>query len=586
MDPGRGQERPDLESPPSGADGGRRQRSPRFRLPLGTPLIWHIVSLLVGALFLMYVNRNQWFFGDEWDFLANRSVGVGTGSLFQPHNEHWSTSPMLIYGLLFRLTGLSSYAPYVAALVLANLAVVHLMWRVMLRGGVGPWIATAFCAAFIPFGPGAEDLLWAFQIGFVGSVALGLAFVLLADRDGRFGGRDVAGWGVGVLGLTFSGISVPLIGMAGLAAWLRRGFLAALVTISVPIAAFLAWFALAGSVSVTAHPSITSDSLRLFPQFVGRGLGAVLSWGTGTPLVGVFALALTVGSLVIRHRAGRSMPTAALASAAGGLLVTVLLAVARAPLGVELAESSRYVYIGAALFLPLSLIGVSDLAGRRLVATFLVAAVAVPWAVQNGRELVHKASLQADRERLIREQIVAAGTVFAAAELLRDRPEPVYSPDLDLVELELLLPRLPRGVTPSREALTRAALALQFSLTSEPSFQSSVPVSGLRAFHASLVVGADGCAEASADGSQPRLLVPAFESSSLGVHTTDALELEFLLSAGELRPDYGERFEVGAGETWFINTAMDEMIVGRATLIVRFPSRITICPVDASAAER
>jgi hypothetical protein len=530
----------------------------------------------------MYVNRGQWFFGDEWDFLANRSVGVGDGGIFHPHNEHWSTSPMLVYGLLFRLVGLSSYAPYIAALVLANLAVVHLVWRVMLRGGVGPWIATAFCAAFIPFGPGAEDLLWAFQVGFVGSVALGLAFLLLADHAGRFGRRDVAGWGAGVLGLTFSGISVPLIGMAGLAAWLRRGFLAALMTISVPLAAFLVWFGVVGGVSVQAHSSVTSESLRMFPEFVGRGLGAVLSWGTATPLVGVLALALTAGALVIRHRAGRPMPTEALASAAGGLLVIGLLAVARAPLGVELAESSRYVYIGAALLLPLSLIGISDLAGRRVVATLLVAALAVPWAVHVGRDLVQKADLQAERERLIREQIVAAGTVFADAELLRDRPEPVYSPDLDLSELEKLLPTFPDGVHPSGEALIRAALALQFSLTHEPVFRSSVPVSALRAFHASLTLGPDGCTAAVPQGPQPRLLVPAFASSSLRIRPDDALELEFLMSAAGIRPDYSERFPVGPGESWFINTTVDESIVERATLIVRFPGRITVCPVDAS----
>lgn len=583
MDPGRGRQGPDLTVPDSGASPVSPHLVRRVGRSLASPLLWHIVTLAIGALFLMYVNRDQWFFGDEWDFLANRSVGIGHGSLFEPHNEHWSTAPMLVYGLLFRVAGISSYAPYAAALVLANIAVVHLMWRVMVRGGVGPWIATAFCAAFIPFGPGAEDLLWAFQIGFVGSVALGLVFLLLGDHEGRFGRRDVAGWGTAVVGLTFSGISVPVIGMAGVAAWLRRGFVAALLTISVPAVVFLAWFVLVGDVGVQAHPSITSDSLRLFPQFVGRGLGAILSWGTGTPLVGLVALALTAVSMMIRYRARRPMPIAAVASAAGALLVIVLLALARAPLGVELAESSRYVYIGAALLLPLSLIGLSDLAGRRVVATLVLVALAVPWGIQNGRALVHKAGLQADRERLIREQMVAAGTVFAGTDLLRDRPEPVYSPDLDIHELGLLLPEFPHGVKPSREAVIRAALALQFSLSAQPEFRSSVRVSDLRPFHASLVVGADGCAEVVPQGPQPRVLIPTVAPSSLEVRPDDAVELEFLLSAGAVRPDYRERFPVVGEEAMFINTAVDESVVGPATLIVRFPGRMTICPVDGAA---
>jgi hypothetical protein len=268
------------------------------------------------------------------------------------------------------------------------------------------------------------------------------------------------------------------------------------------------------------------------------------------------------------------------------LLVIMLLAVARAPLGIELAGSSRYVYIGSALILPLSLIGISDLAGRRVIAILLVAAVAAPWAVLNGRELVQKASLQADRERLIREQIVAAGTVFSGSDLLRDRPEPVYSPDLDLRELDLLLPGFPGGVHPSREALIRAALALQTSVTPVARFHTSVPASRLRAFHTALHPRPDGCTDATPAGANPRFLLPAGTPSSLEVIPSEPLELELLLSEGGIRPDYIERPVIDPSRTWFINTAVDEGIVGRSDLIVRFAGALTICPVDAAAGER
>ena len=57
----------------------------------------------------------------------------------------------------------------------------------MRRAGVGPWIATAAASVFVLFGPGAEDIIWAFQMGFTGSVAFGLAALILVDHRGPIG---------------------------------------------------------------------------------------------------------------------------------------------------------------------------------------------------------------------------------------------------------------------------------------------------------------------------------------------------------------------------------------------------------------
>ena len=57
----------------------------------------HALSLFAALVYLLWVDRHQWFAGDEWDLLARRGL---TGSheigLFQPHNEHWSTLPVLL----------------------------------------------------------------------------------------------------------------------------------------------------------------------------------------------------------------------------------------------------------------------------------------------------------------------------------------------------------------------------------------------------------------------------------------------------------------------------------------------------------
>ena len=580
MDPGRGRQGSDLTGPGDGARPPRERR--RLPIPLGGALTWHLVSLAVGALVLFYATRNQWFYGDEWDFLADRSVTIGDKGLFVPHNEHWSTGPILIYGLLFRAFGLTSYAPYLAVLIAAHLAVVHLMWRVMVRGSIRPWLATVVCAAFIPYGAGADNLLWAFQIGFVGSVAAGLAAIILSDHKKPFGGRDYLTWGVSVLGLTFSGITIPLVAAASLVAWSRRGFRAFLITMSVPAAAYLVWLFTVGSEGLGEIAPVTSESLRQTPQFVWRGTLAALSLGTSTPLTGTVLLVLTATALVIRRKRKVPLPHAAIAAAGSEVLLLVMVGVGRTPFGLETADATRYLYIGGALLLPLLVVGLSDFLGRRVVGVILVGLLAAPWAAYNGQLLFRRAELQAEREGLIREQIVAAGTLFDEEPVLRTRVDPTYSRDLHLDELRLLLPRFPEDATTSLEGTIRAALALGTSFTRAPELQGTPSLDDVRALDASIVRLTDGCVRFSPADGNPRALIPVGDPASFELTPAAPLEGELLLSAEGLRPDYRIRFELRGGAATYLNQAIDMDLVGKSYLVVRFDQPMSMCPVDGS----
>src|SRR5436309_2893254 len=89
----------------------------------------HLLSLVGGFVVLLHANRGQWFWGDEWAFLAHRRVALaGEHGLWAPHSEHWSTLPILIYRALFATVGLRTYVPYVVVLVLLHLAVAHALW--------------------------------------------------------------------------------------------------------------------------------------------------------------------------------------------------------------------------------------------------------------------------------------------------------------------------------------------------------------------------------------------------------------------------------------------------------------------------
>ena len=96
---------------------------------------------------------------------------------------------------------------------------------------------------FALFGAGLENLLWAFQIGFVGSLAFGWAAALVVDRSDRLCRRDA--WAVGSLiaGLMCSGIGVPTVADRHLLALARsRGLLRPLIVGGVPTAVFLIWY--------------------------------------------------------------------------------------------------------------------------------------------------------------------------------------------------------------------------------------------------------------------------------------------------------------------------------------------------------
>jgi len=57
--------------------------------------------------------RRLWFFGDDWEFMLHRGLtGHPDYGLFYPHNEHWSTLPILVFRSLYAVFGARRYMPY------------------------------------------------------------------------------------------------------------------------------------------------------------------------------------------------------------------------------------------------------------------------------------------------------------------------------------------------------------------------------------------------------------------------------------------------------------------------------------------
>jgi hypothetical protein len=341
-------------------------RTTSTRAPAAT-----LAVLVVAAfpLILFRLGSPRWFFQDEWDFLVTRRAS-SLHDLLRPHNEHWSTLPVLVYRGLYAILGLHSYYPYQAVVVALHLTAVVLVWVVMGRSGVRPWIATATAATLILFGSGQEDIVWAFQMGFVGSLVFGLIQLLLVDHDGDWDRRDWLGLAAGAAALMCSGIGVTMVVVVGVACLIQRGWRVAAAQ-TLPLALlYLVWFE-------AESPGAGSDPThRGLPYIVGqiahfdldgiaatfRGIGYLPIVGIGLAIVLVAGIAVAArdeGHAALLHRAAG--PAALLV---GAIVLFTINGVGRWQHGPAYASQSRYLYLAAAMVLPAVAVGI-DALGRR-----------------------------------------------------------------------------------------------------------------------------------------------------------------------------------------------------------------------------
>jgi hypothetical protein len=370
-------------------------------------------ALLVVALpLLLALGRYRWFFHDEWDYLAGRNGG-DIENILIPHNEHWSTLPILVYRALFRLVGLRSYLPYQGVLVVLHLTAAALLRVVMRRAGVGPWIATAAAALFVLFGTGAENLVYAVNMGFAGALVFGLVQLLLADHDGPIDRRDAIGLLAGFAALLCSSVALTMVAVVGVATLVRRGWRVAALHTAPLAVIYVVWF-LAFRDKRTAHGvgwfRHEVSSPRDVVRFVRTGVTAAFN-GMGQ----LRAVALALGVILVvglvlawrsRDLAQRRRLAAPAALLVGAFLSLGLTGIARAAdFGPEFARRGRYLYLFAALVLPALAVAADAVTRRWRVLAPVVLVILLAGIPGNVDALLQQrepgASLQAEYRKLV-----------------------------------------------------------------------------------------------------------------------------------------------------------------------------------------
>src|SRR4029077_10550476 len=109
-----------------------------------------------------------------------------------------------IYAGLLATVGLHSYLPYMTVLLTLHATSALLLFEIV-RRRAGDLIGLAAAALLLVLGAGWENLLWAFHVHIVGSVACGLGTLLALQGQRRARNLLVAA-GLLTASLMFSGV--------------------------------------------------------------------------------------------------------------------------------------------------------------------------------------------------------------------------------------------------------------------------------------------------------------------------------------------------------------------------------------------
>lgn len=383
-------------------------RPGRTRIPAPILLALALVLMAAGA-FVLWSGRGTAPFYDEWTWIAGRR-GMAPDTLLEGHNGHLSLVPLLVYKVLLQIAGVTHYWVFRAALV-----GLHLLCGVLVflyaRRRVGELAGLAAAVLVLFLGAGSQDVLWAFQIGFLLSIVSGVGMLLALEAPGRR--AAVLASVLLAVSLASSALGIVFLVVAVVELVLLRDRRRAAVVV-VPVVLYGLWYLGYGQSELDVHnvPEVPGYGGEMASAAVGGLLG--LGVDLGRTLAAVGAVAVVAFAL----RAAR-LPARTIAVIVAPLGLWAMTALARADLGEP--HAPRYIYPGAVLVV---LLAAELLRGRRLVTVGQagVAAVVVVVAVVGGLDGFR------DQASGLRGTTAELRGHFGAAELVDGYVDPGFVP--------------------------------------------------------------------------------------------------------------------------------------------------------------
>lgn len=301
------------------------------------------IAALVASAAILWLARNFTFYFDEWTFILGAPDWTWA-TLLQPHNEHPVMLDRAIYVVLLATVGVRSYLPYMAVLLALHAASVVLLFEVV-RRRAGDLVALGSAALLMVLGAGWEDLLWAFQIQFIGSVACGLGMLLaLPGKPTRHNLLVAAA--LMTASLMFSGVGLFFGVAAAIQIAATPGRRRDLLWLAPTAVALGAWYLAFGRVYEPTSPTTLADIAAL-PLYVVWGMGASAGGLIGVSGFGGLAVLAAAGLAVgFAWRRG-GIDGFGLGILAGLVSFYAVTGLIRVQLGYQQSGASRYTYVGA-----------------------------------------------------------------------------------------------------------------------------------------------------------------------------------------------------------------------------------------------
>jgi hypothetical protein len=236
------------------------------------------------------------------------------------------------------------YLPYQLAVTALHIATGVFVY-LYARPRVGAWLALVPAALMLSLGAAWEDVMWAFQVTFIGSVAFGMAALVALDAR-RYKLACLAL----VLSLTSSGLGLAFLITVAVELTLDpRQRRRAMWVVGIP-------FLVAAGITVGYHGTATTQSsslshtIRFALEMGTAGFGAFggIGGGFGHPL----AVLAVIGVVVVARRDGGLAPRV-IGLLCGAVAFWLITGLSRADLGLA-PSTSRYLYVSCALLLALA----------------------------------------------------------------------------------------------------------------------------------------------------------------------------------------------------------------------------------------
>jgi hypothetical protein len=283
-----------------------RTRNGGGRLPSAATTCF-AVALAAAVAQLFVIDSRMGFIADDWELLVKRPR-LSAASLLDSFHEHLIVLPALVYKGLLATFGMTSALPFFVVLI-ALFALTVVLVYVYLRARVGPWLALFGVLPLLFLGAAYEDLLWAFQITFFGSIAAGMGMLIALDRGKRR--SDQIASALLLVSLACSGLGVAFAAAAVVHVALGADRRARAYVALVPLAAYALWWI---GWWQEAGAGVGHRSLGDLPAYVfnaaASGVAALLgtdpsSGGVNPPLLfQLLAAVLLIGAVVwvVRER--------------------------------------------------------------------------------------------------------------------------------------------------------------------------------------------------------------------------------------------------------------------------------------------